>query len=97
MRDLLSTFGVRIINLMEMCFCGAGGRRVTEGEKLTWYKGICSQIVRKKFLIELMKYQFAVWLLIFDKNTFKTSTHSLCNSNHMFRPNRPSPDQVHQI
>jgi hypothetical protein len=49
MRDLLSTFGVRIINLMEMCFCGGRGRRVTEGDKLAWYKDICSQIVRKKF------------------------------------------------
>jgi len=97
MRDLLSTLGVRIISLTEMCFCGGGERRVTEGEKLTWYKDICSQSVRKKFLIELTKSHFAVWLLIFDKkNPSKQVRLLYVPVTTCFGPSRPSRAEVQQ-
>jgi len=97
MRDLLSTFGVRIINLMEMCFCGGEGVVVTEGEKLTCYKDICSQIARKKFIIELMKSLFAVCLPIFDKIPSKQVRLHYVTVTTCFGPSRPSPSQVYKI
>jgi hypothetical protein len=95
MRDMLSKFGVRIINLMEMCFCREW--RVTEGEKLSWYKDICTHIVRKNFLIELMMSHFAIGLLILDKIPPKQVHLHFVASPTSFGLSRPSSDKVYKI
>jgi hypothetical protein len=95
MRDMLSKFGIRIINLMEMCFCRRW--RFADGEKLSWYTDICTRIMRKNFLIELMMSHFAIGLLILDKIASKQVHLHYIAAPTCFGLRRPSLDKVYKI